>query len=48
MIDAISYVMGKKAGEKTVEIDGSEYTFTDTNGDGAIVITPSEEVNNNG
>ena len=46
MIDAISYVMGKKAGEKTVEIDGSEYTFTD-NGDGVIVITPSEEVNSN-
>ena len=34
--------------DKTVEIDGSEYTFTDTNGDGEIVITPSEEVNNNG
>lgn len=46
MIETISYVMGKKAGEKNVTLNGSDYIFTDT-GDGEIVITPSEEVNNN-
>ena len=37
MFDIISYILGKKAGEKTVTIDSEEYTFTE-DGQGNIVI----------
>lgn len=44
MFDIISYILGKKAGEKTVIIESEEYTFSD-DGDGNITV---EEVDNNG
>ena len=37
MFDIVSYILGKKIGEKTVVIESSDYTFSD-DGDGNIVI----------
>ena len=42
MFDIISYILGKKSGEKTVYIESSDYTFSD-DGDGNITV---EEANN--
>lgn len=42
MFDIISYILGKKSGEKTVNLESSDYTFSD-DGSGNITI---EEVNN--
>lgn len=41
-IDVISYALGKKNGKSAVELDGSDYTFTD-DGEGNITITEDEE-----
>lgn len=45
-MDIISYAMGhiqgEKDGEKHVTIEGSNYTFTDENTDGNIVIEEDE------
>lgn len=39
MFDIISYIFGKKAGEKNVVLsDDSNYTYSDPNSDGNIVI----------
>lgn len=44
MIDMISYELGEEKGKGKVEISGdSAYTFTDTSGDGDVVIAESEE-----
>lgn len=37
MFDIVSYILGKKSGEKTVILDSDDYTFTD-DGDGNIEI----------
>lgn len=43
MFDITSYEMGKAAGAKNVVIEeGEDYTFTDPNADGNIVITKEE------
>ena len=43
MFDIISYLMGLVVGEKHVILeDGEEYTFTDPNNDGNIVIQEAE------
>lgn len=43
MIDVISYEMGKKKGKGLIELSGnSDYTFTDTSGEGDIVIEEVE------
>lgn len=40
MFDVTSYEMGKTAGAKDVVIEGGEdYTFTDPDGDGNVIIT---------
>ena len=45
-MDIVSYIIGhtkgKSDGEGTVVLDGTEYTFTDENNDGNIVIEESE------
>lgn len=42
MFDIISFILGKKSGEKIVNIESSDYTFSD-DGDGNITV---EEANN--
>lgn len=46
-MDIISYILGKKKGIKTgrgtVIIEGSEYKFSDPNGDGHIIVTKVED-----
>ena len=37
MFDIVSYILGKKSGEKTVILDSEDYTFSE-NGQGNIVI----------
>lgn len=37
MFDIVSYILGKKAGEKTINLDSDDYTFSD-DGDGNIEI----------
>ena len=44
MFDIVSYVLGKKSGEKTVILDSDDYTFSD-DGEGNITVT--EEDNGN-
>lgn len=41
MFDIISYILGKKSGEKTVDIESSDYTFSD-DGDGNITIEEAD------
>lgn len=41
MVDIVSYIIGKKAGEKTVTIESDDYTFSD-DGNGNVTI---KEVN---
>ena len=41
MFDIVSYILGKKLGEKTVNLDSEEYTFSD-DGDGNIIIEESD------
>ncbi len=45
-MDIISYIIGlskgKKAGQGEVIIEGTDYTFTDVNNDGNIIIEESE------
>lgn len=33
MFDIISYILGKKSGEKTVILDSDDYTFSDDGSD---------------
>ena len=46
MDDIISYILGRKKGEKTgrgtVIIEGNEYSFSDPNHDGHIIVTKVE------
>lgn len=42
MFDIISFILGKKSGEKTIILDSSDYIFSD-DGDGNVTI---EEANN--
>ena len=42
MFDLFSYILGKKKGAGEVELTGTDYTFTDENSDGNIVIEESE------
>ena len=44
MFDIVSYILGKKSGEKTVILDSDDYTFSD-DGEGNVTIT--EESNGN-
>lgn len=45
--DMTSYQMGKKKGGGVVEIeDGADYTFTDANNDGNVVVKKEEVVDN--
>ena len=37
MFDIVSYIIGKKAGEKTVILDSDDYTFSD-DGSGNVKI----------
>ena len=41
-MDMVSYILGLKAGEDTVTLEGTEYTFTDTDSDGHIEIEEAE------
>lgn len=41
MFDIVSYILGKKSGEKTVNLDSEEYTFSD-DGDGNVEIKESD------
>lgn len=41
MSDIVSYILGKKSGEKTVNLDSEEYTFSD-DGDGSVEIKESD------
>lgn len=42
--DAVSYIIGKKDGEGNVFLeDGEEYTFTDAENDGNVVIAKKED-----
>ncbi len=41
MVDIVSYIIGKKTGEKTVNIESDDYTFAD-DGNGNVTI---KEVN---
>lgn len=49
MNDIIDYIMGKKKGIKTgrgtVIIEGNEYSFSDPNHDGHIIVTKVEDDN---
>lgn len=49
MNDIVSYILGKKKGEKTgrgtVIIEGNEYQFSDPNNDGHIIVTKVEDDN---
>lgn len=38
MFDIVSYILGKKSGEKTVILDSEDYTFSD-DGDGNVTVT---------
>ena len=44
MFDIVSYILGKKSGEKTVILDSDDYTFSD---DGEGNVTVAEENNGN-
>ena len=44
MFDILSFLLGKKQGEKTINLDSDDYTFTD-DGEGNITVT--EENNGN-
>ena len=41
--DMTSYIMGLSKGNKTVVLEGDEYTFTDPQNDGNIVVTKEGE-----
>lgn len=41
MFDIISFILGKKTGEKTVVIESNDYTFSD-DGDGNITIVEAD------
>jgi len=41
MFDIVSYILGKKSGENTVNLDSEEYTFSD-DGDGNVEIKESD------
>ena len=42
-MDILSYLLGRKAGASDVVIeDTAQYTFTDENSDGNVVMTESE------
>ena len=38
MFDILSFLLGKKQGEKTINLDSDDYTFTD-DGEGNITVT---------
>ena len=42
MFDIVSYILGKKAGENTINLESDDYTFTD-DGDGNIEIEERNE-----
>ena len=44
MFDIVSYVLGKKSGEKTVILDSDDYTFSD-DGEGNITVTDEDNGN---
>ena len=41
MFDIVSYILGKKSGEKTVILDSDDYTFSD-DGEGNITVTEED------
>ena len=42
MQDIISFILGRKSGEGHVILEDGDYTFTDENHDGNIVITKED------
>jgi hypothetical protein len=42
MVDIVSYILGKKSGEKTVNIESDDYTFSE-NGNGNITIKEADD-----
>lgn len=41
MVDIVSYIIGKKAGEKTVTIESDDYTFSE-DGKGNVTIKEAD------
>ena len=42
MVDIVSYIIGKKAGEKTVNLESDDYTFSD-DGSGNVEIKEADD-----
>jgi hypothetical protein len=42
MFDIVSYILGKKSGEKTVILDSDDYTFSE-DGNGNITIKEADD-----
>lgn len=42
MVDIVSYIIGKKAGEKTVNLESYDYTFSE-DGNGNITIKEADD-----
>ena len=42
MVDIVSYIIGKKAGEKTVNLESDDYTFLE-DGNGNITIKEADD-----
>lgn len=42
MFDIVSYILGKKSGEKTVILDSEDYTFSD-DGSGNVKIEEADD-----
>ena len=42
MFDIVSYILGKKSGEKTVTLDSDNYTFSE-DGNGNITIKEADD-----
>ena len=41
MFDIVSYILGKKSGEKNINLESDDYTFSD-DGDGNVEIKESD------
>lgn len=42
MVDIVSYIIGKKTGEKTVNLESDDYTFSE-DGNGNITIKEADD-----
>ena len=41
MFDIVSYILGQKSGEKNINLESDDYTFSD-DGDGNVIIEESD------